>query len=59
MLTTSKKKLWGNHLWSLSYCVVRCGGAAFCSQATFLVPSPRASQPTHQHHINSFFKIGT
>ena len=22
-----KKKLWGNHLWSPSYCVVSCGGA--------------------------------
>lgn len=23
-----KKKLWGNHLWSPSYCVVSCGGAS-------------------------------
>ena len=22
-----KKKLWGNHLWSQSYCSVTCGGA--------------------------------
>lgn len=25
--TQLKKKLWGNHLWSPSYCVVSCGGA--------------------------------
>lgn len=23
-----KKKLWGNHFWSPSYCVVSCGGAS-------------------------------
>lgn len=23
-----KRKLWGNHLWSPSYCVVSCGGAS-------------------------------
>lgn len=25
---TIKKKLWGNHFWSPSYCVVSCGGAS-------------------------------
>lgn len=25
--TQLRKKLWGNHLWSPSYCVVSCGGA--------------------------------
>lgn len=25
---TIKMKLWGNHLWSPSYCVVSCGGAS-------------------------------
>jgi REP-associated tyrosine transposase len=26
--TSIKKKLWGNHFWSPSYCVVSCGGAS-------------------------------
>ena len=42
-----KRKLWGNHLWSPSYCVVSCGGAPLEVVREYVEqqrkpPSPRA-----------------
>jgi putative transposase len=31
-----KKKLWGNHFWSPSYCVVSCGGTSMAVVKSFI-----------------------
>ena len=33
---TIKKKLWGSHFWSPSYCVVSCGGASLEILKTYI-----------------------
>lgn len=33
---TIKKKLWGTHFWSPSYCVVSCGGASLDTVKTYI-----------------------
>lgn len=50
-----KRKLWGNHLWSPSYCVVSCGGAPLdiIKQYVENQRTPPSSKKVHQSKLMS------
>ena len=49
-----KTKLWGNHLWSPSYCVVSCGGAPLKIVKQY-VKNQRT--PPNKKQVNQAIKI--
>lgn len=48
-----KKKLWGKHLWSPSYCVVSCGGAPLDIVKKYVENQrkPPSSRQIHQSKV--------
>jgi putative transposase len=45
--TDIKKKLWGKHFWSPSYCIVSCGGAPLDIVKAYIANQQRPEDPKH------------
>ncbi len=49
-----KTKLWGGHLWSLSYCVVSCGGAPLDIVKQYISDQRRPGKPKNINQSKIF-----